>query len=257
MPLQVSRVQPTPQTPFGQLHPRPGESGDLGGHLIARFQQVLARHLTGYQPDPLGLGGVDITAGEHQLERARGSDGARQQIAQPQLAGRQPIVDTSRAEVGRGRRDPDVGGQRKAQTTTDSGAVHRGNHRLVHPPQAQDHLVKHFHRAKRIGGPRQSLRVRHCSGRLVIGTRGEPSPGSGQHDDPHIVVVGDVLDYPLQRHHDVERHRVHPLRTVEGDKRHIRAGTGNKDEFAVAAHGSARYRVAAGPTGPGVSGRRR
>ena len=73
----------------------------------------------------------------------------------------------------------------------------------------------------------------HRTSRLVVGTRGEPAAGAGQHDHAHVVVVGQLVERGLQRHHDVERHRVHPLGPVQRHQRHVRARTVDEDEGVV------------------------
>jgi hypothetical protein len=120
------------------------------------------------------------------------------------------------------RRNADVSGQRQAQSAADRGPVHRGDHRLVQPSQREDDVIEKRHRAQRIGRPGQVIDVRNRAGRLVIGSRGEAFAGAGQYHNPNRVVVGDVLQHLFERDHDVERHGVHPLRTIQGDQRDVR-----------------------------------
>src|SRR6202011_5009558 len=79
----------------------------------------------------------------------------------------------------------------------------------------------------------QPVDVRHGPGGLVVGTRGEPAPGAGEHDDAHVVVIGDLFDHTLERHHDVERHRVHALGAVQRDQRDVRARSVDEDQAVV------------------------
>ena len=58
------------------------------GELVARVEQLVAGHDLRHQADALGLVGVDVAAGEHDVERAREADLARQQVADAELARR-------------------------------------------------------------------------------------------------------------------------------------------------------------------------
>ena len=85
------------------------------------------------------------------------------------------------------RRDPDVAGQRQAQSAADRGAVDRGDDRLVHLAQRQDDVVEHLHRPQRERRPGQPVDVRHRAGRLVVGTGRESAAGAGEHDHTHAL----------------------------------------------------------------------
>ena len=107
VPLQASGVQSTPQRALGQLDSRPGERRDPLGHLVAGVDsRSSSGTVLGHQPDAFGLLGVDVAAGQHQLEGPRRADRPRQQIAQPELAGGQAVVDARRPEIRASRRRP-------------------------------------------------------------------------------------------------------------------------------------------------------
>ena len=231
MPFQATGVQSTPQRAFGQLDSRPGEHRDPGRDRIAGVQQLAFRHLARHQPDPLGLLGGDVAAGQHDLERARRSDSPGQQIAQPQFAGGQPVVDARGPEIGAGGGHPDVGGQRQTQSAADGRPVDRGDHRLVQPPQRQDDVVEELHGPQRIGRPGQPVDVGHRAGGLVIRARGEAPARPGQHHHSDRIVVRDLLQGLFERHHDVERHRIHPLGPIEGYQRDSGARVFNQDQI--------------------------
>ena len=60
---------------------------------------------------------------------------------EPQLTGRQAVVDPGGSEVGPGGGHPDVGSQGQAQPA-DGRAVDRRDDRLVQPAHRQDDLVE-------------------------------------------------------------------------------------------------------------------
>ena len=135
MPLQGTGVQSSPQRPFGQLGARPGERRDPFGDLVTRRQQVLGWHLPRHQADPFGLLGIDVAAGEHDLEGPRGADRPRQKVTQAQFTGGEAVVDTGRPEIGVAGGDPDVGGQREAQAAAEQQQYAPVNVALGVPPR--------------------------------------------------------------------------------------------------------------------------
>ena len=84
--------------------------------------------------------------------------------------------------------------------------------------------------APRDRGDGQTVDVRHDAGVLEVGARAEPVTRAGEHDDAHVVVVAERLERLAQRDHHVERHRVHPLGTVQRHERDVRAGLVDLDE---------------------------
>ena len=77
-----------------------------------------------------------------------------------------------------------------------------------------------FEQAHRPAGDRRQTEivdVRDGAGIFEVRTRAEARPGAGQDDDPDRVVDAELLDQLSERNHDVERHGVHPLRSVEPD----------------------------------------
>src|SRR5699024_4920239 len=55
--------------------------------------------------------------------------------------------------------------------------------------------------------------------------------GSGEDDGPDGIVLADVLEPLAQRHHHIERHGVHPFRTVEGHEGDLRTRPVYENEF--------------------------
>ena len=64
----------------------------------------------------------------------------------------------------------------------------------------------------------------------LIGARTEPVSCAGQHDHPDVVVDAQLVDRVAQRKHHIERHRVHPLGTVQRDLRDMRTWAIDEDE---------------------------
>ena len=54
---------------------------------------------------------------------------------------------------------------------------------------------------------------------LVIGSRAEAIACAGQDHHSRFIVEADFTQCVTQRNHDIERHGVHPLGAVHGDKR--------------------------------------
>ena len=52
---------------------------------------------------------------------------------------------------------------------------------------------------------------------LEIEARAEGAAGAGEHDDPAIVVVGDVIESRLELEAQIDRHGIEALRPVEAD----------------------------------------
>ncbi len=53
----------------------------------------------------------------------------------------------------------------------------------------------------------------------LVGAGAEAAPRPREYDGPHVVVLGDLTQPFAQRHHHVERHRVHPLGIVQRQQR--------------------------------------
>ena len=62
---------------------------------------VVVDRYRGHEADPLGLVGIDVAPGEHDLRSPRRPDRARKEVADPELRGGQPVGDTCGAEVAR------------------------------------------------------------------------------------------------------------------------------------------------------------
>src|SRR5690625_4175477 len=74
VPLQTPGIESAPERPLGQFGARPGEPRDPLGHVVAALEQVVTVDHPGDQADALGFGGVDVAAGEHDLEGPRRPD---------------------------------------------------------------------------------------------------------------------------------------------------------------------------------------
>ena len=79
-------------------------------------------------------------------------------------------------------------------------------------------------------GALQPRDVRHHPAADEVGTRAEPVPGAGEHDDPALVVEADLAQGIAERDHHVERHRVHALRSIQRHQRDVRARLLDHDE---------------------------
>ena len=79
----------------------------------------------------------------------------------------------------------------------------------------------------------------------LVGAGAEPAAGAGEHDRADVVVDGELPQPVPQRHHDVERHRVHPLGQVERDEGD--AGRRSVDQHVI----HARQYVGTRPPGTG------
>jgi hypothetical protein len=169
-------------------------------------------------------------ASTSRLERAGRADGAREQVADPELGRRQPVVDARGAEVRALRRQPDVGGNRQAEAAADRGAVDGRDNRLMHPPQRHDHVVEELHRALRDGRARQAGDVRDRPRVLEVGAGAEAVPRPREDDDPRVVVEAHLLERVPQRDHHVEGHGVHALGPVQCHERDVRPGLLDEDE---------------------------
>ena len=67
-------------------------------------------------------------------------------------------------------------------------------------------------------------------GRLLVGARAEAVAGAGEDDGSDGVVVAELHQRVAERDHHVERHRVHPLRPVQGDDGDLGDGPVDQDE---------------------------
>jgi hypothetical protein len=96
--VQAAGVETCPQQPLGDLDSDPAEADEALGQLVAAVEQLVERHGARYQADAIGLGCVDVTARQHDLEGARRADGSGQQVTDAQLGGGQSVVDAGRSE---------------------------------------------------------------------------------------------------------------------------------------------------------------
>ena len=92
---------------------------------------VPAGHPAVGQPDPLGLGGRDLAAGEHQVGGPAGADPAGRELGAA-AAGDQADGGLGQAEHGGLVGHDDVAGQRELAAAAEGEAVHGGDDRLRH-----------------------------------------------------------------------------------------------------------------------------
>src|SRR5207247_9177752 len=103
-------VETRPQHALRALDADATEADDALGQLVALLEKLVARYGARDEADALGLGGVHVAPRQHDLERARRADGAREPVADPELGRRQPVVDARGADVPAFRRQPHAGG---------------------------------------------------------------------------------------------------------------------------------------------------
>jgi hypothetical protein len=140
--------------------------------------------------------------------------------ARAELGCGQSVGDAGRAEVGGGRRQPDVTGERQAEAASDRRSVDGSDDGLVHPANREDDVVEQLHRPQRDRGQGESVDAGYDAGVLEVGAGTERRPGAGQHDHANAVVRTHLTQRIAQRDHDVERHRVHSLGPIERHQRH-------------------------------------
>ena len=113
-------------------------------------------------PMPLGLGGVEAPAGEHQLHRPLLADRARQPLGAA-AAGDDPERDLGLAELGRLGGDDQVADQRQLAAAAERPARDRGDHRrpaLGEPAPERRRRVKDAPRGTRARRARRCRRRR-------------------------------------------------------------------------------------------------
>src|SRR3954463_12139924 len=114
--MQAARVEARPQHALRHFDAHAAVTIDAVGERKARREQVTGFDDARHEPDPLGFGGVDVATREHDVERARRTDLAWQQIRNSELARGETVVDAGGAEVGLVRRDADVARARETET---------------------------------------------------------------------------------------------------------------------------------------------
>src|SRR2546421_4196319 len=108
--IQAAGIEARPEEPLGDLDSYAAEADDAIRDLVASRKQLVVVHCARYEADALRFGGVDVAARQHDVERPRRPDRARQQVAEPELGRGEPVVDPGGAEVGALGREPDVAG---------------------------------------------------------------------------------------------------------------------------------------------------
>jgi len=127
--LEAARFEVGPQHLLGHRQAVGAEAAHAVGQLEGAGEQVVVDHARD-QADALGLFGIDLASGQDDLERARGSDQAGQQVADPALGAGQAVVDAGAAERGLARGQTDVGAERQAHSAATGRAVDGGDQGL-------------------------------------------------------------------------------------------------------------------------------
>ena len=208
------------------LHPAIGQRR-TAGQLLAHLDRLLQ-------------GGARIDGLRHQphLGRFLARDDRRQhpEFAGPRRAedlGRQvgPAVVTRQADLGKGgsdlglrRADPEIAGQRQAQTGTGRRALDRRDGGFLHLVQ----VAHRFHPAAQVGGllfdgHRARFARRHA---LDVAADAEIAVGPGQDDAAHLGILAVFGHHVGQALRHLGRHGVLGLGPVHGDDPQAAAGLG-------------------------------
>ena len=182
-----------------------------------------------HEPDACGFFGVDVATGDHDLERPRRADRTWEEVAHPQLGGREAVLYPGRAEVRQVRGDADVGGEAEAEAAADGRAVDGADHRLRHPPQGEHDVVEDPHGPSRDTRSREAVDVGDRSRVLEVGARAEAASRPREDHDSDVVVLAHLLQRLAQGDHHVEGHGVHALGPVQRHERDV--GSGLLDQY--------------------------
>ena len=121
-----------------------------------------------------------------------GADRARQQVAQPELARGEAVVDPRRAEVAAPeaiRRSQASARQSPPPIAAPLTAAITGwcsRRRVPHD------VLEHLHRAQGVRRARQAVDVRRRAGGLLVGAGAEAGPGAGEHHCADRVVAAEL-----------------------------------------------------------------
>ena len=179
-----------------------------------------------HQPEPFQLGGVQLPARAHDLQRPRAADEHRQAHGTTGAGKAAPQRLGQRKRRVRGGQ-PDVAGQRELSRARARRTVQRGDHDLGERLQRV---------VEAVGGPHQvqdlRLGVARADRRIEDPHREERRAGAGQHDRLDLVVARQRIHVALQRQQDLAGQAVLVGGPIDGDggdpavaaKHHLCAG---------------------------------
>src|SRR5438067_808303 len=189
--------------------------GDLTGELVRRRQQVVGRVHRAHQPGGEGLLDVEHAARIRPFCRLADADDPRQEPRRSRL-GHQPPTSEHEPEAGALRCQSDVHWQRHRCPDADRRTVHRGDHGLRAPEDAQRHQST-FVTVLAVALEQFGVVERPASF-AEVGAGTEAPPSAGHDDDAHVVVgVGSIEGVQQLFVHPV-RERVESVGTLEGDR---------------------------------------
>ena len=173
------------------------------------YQLTVVDHLEN-QAHALGLGRVEGSPGQHQLERARRTDEARQEIAHADVAARESDADERHREHCRARGDSHVGTEGESEAAAGRRPVDGGDDWLGERAHARhqpcDELLELHPRPHALGGRRaeaaECLEVEPCA---------EAATVTGEDHDPTGTIRRDGLERGVQIDDAVEVDRVQAL----------------------------------------------
>src|SRR5262245_39102660 len=146
--VEAPRLEARPHDALGERDALRAPAVDRLGEVERGGHELDVGDRARDEPDRGRLARRHVAPREHDLERARGADRAREQEGETELRRRQAVVDAGGAEVGRLGGDPDVGAEGEAEPAADRRPVHGADHRLRHAPHRGDEAGDHRHRPR-------------------------------------------------------------------------------------------------------------
>ena len=220
--LQAGRLQIRPHHLLGRFHTEFAVTAECLGDgkclVERRFDE--ARH----QTQPQRFVGVDGPGGQDQIEGRPGADQPRQRVTDADVAAAEAEFDELGAESGRRARDPQVAGQRDAESTTVGDAVDGCDHRLAQPVDLGGEVGDAFLPAHPRTGELGAAAGLGGVGSAQVQAGTEASAGAGQHDDAAGVVRGEGVECLVQLFDQLIRQRVELLGPVEGQDGDLGSG---------------------------------
>ena len=179
--------------------------GDVLRVLDRHGEQVRARHGSRHEAQPLRFRRADRPPGKQQVRRVREADKPGEQPRNPVL-GRRAAPGERAADPRLVGGEPDIAAQRLHEADPGAPPVDRRHRDLPHRPQMR-------RRPRACGDPGTRAELREG---LHVHPRTEAVPGAGEDDGADAVIgvraIGEVEQLLL----DLERPRVVPLGTVDG-----------------------------------------
>ena len=179
---QTRGLEPGPHHPLRERDTLRAPAVDLLRERERLGHEVAVGNDLRDEPDLGGFSRADVAPREHDLERTRGADGPRQQEAQAELGGGEPVVDSGSPEVGRLARDSDVRTEREAEPAADRRAVDRADDGLRHPLHGRHQIREDRHRPRRDARECEASDVRRRFRVLGVRAGTESTSRAGQDD---------------------------------------------------------------------------